>query len=339
MSRNGSRRIFVAGAGGWGTALASLLAGKGYEVTLWSHEPEHAATMQSTRRNEDYLPGVTLPDSLTVTHALDAAAAAGTIVMVTPSKGVRETAGRLAGVHPPRETTVVSCTKGIERTTGRRMSEILAEILPGHPLVALSGPSHAEEVARRIPAAVTVGGRDSAATLAARDMFSTAEFRVYSTDDIVGMELGGALKNIFALAAGMGDGLGLGDNAKAALVTRSLAEMIRLGVRMGGRPETFQGLSGIGDLMVTCFSRHSRNRSFGERIGKGESPQQIEDSTRMVAEGVPTARSALECARRLGIDCPVIGMVNRILDGDIAPREAMRALMTRDLKPENAGAD
>jgi glycerol-3-phosphate dehydrogenase (NAD(P)+) len=215
-----------------------------------------------------------------------------------------------------------------------RMSEIIAEHFPKHIVAALSGPSHAEEVARQAPTAVVIAATDPSVAVRLQQAFSTRFFRAYTNDDVAGVELGGALKNIFALAAGVSDGLGLADNTKAALVTRALTEMTRLGMALGGRRETFQGLSGIGDLMVTCFSRHSRNRMVGERLGRGESLAAITASMQMVAEGVPTTYSAQECARKFGIETPITDQIRELLDGRIAPRDAMSSLLSREPKPE-----
>ncbi len=214
------------------------------------------------------------------------------------------------------------------------MSQILGEKLPGHPVAVLSGPSHAEEVVRMAPTAVVLGCAQEEVAARLQTAFSNAHFRAYTSADVTGIEIGGALKNIFAIAAGVSDGLGLGDNTKAALVTRSLAEMIRLGTAMGGRVETFQGLSGIGDLMVTCFSRHSRNRAVGERLAQGESVQSIAASMKMVAEGVPTTYSAWECARRLKVQTPIIDEIRSLLEGECTAKEALARLLARDPRAE-----
>jgi glycerol-3-phosphate dehydrogenase (NAD(P)+) len=214
------------------------------------------------------------------------------------------------------------------------MSEIIAEYFPTHTIAALSGPSHAEEVARRQPTAVSIACGNESATQRLQRAFSTNCFRSYTNDDLAGVELGGALKNIFAVAAGVGDGLGLGDNSKAALVTRALAEMIRLGTALGGRRETFSGLSGIGDLMVTCFSQHSRNRRVGERLGRGETLDEVTASMQMIAEGVPTTYGAYECARRLNVETPIIDQIRSLLEGAVSAREVMGNLLSRDPKPE-----
>ena len=328
-------KIAVLGAGSWGTALAVWLAGHGQPVTLWGHDPAHIARLRATGTNAKYLPGVTLPALVAPTHDLAALADSDLVVFVTPSQAIREVAAQLAAaVRLAPDAVLLSCTKGIEIGTGRRMSEILAAAFPDAGVAVLSGPSHAEEVARHRPTALVVGAARPETTLRLQRLFNAAALRAYSQDDVPGIELGGALKNIFAVAAGVSDGLGFGDNAKAALVTRSLAELIRLGVRLGGRRETFQGLSGMGDLMVTCFSRHSRNRAVGERLGRGEALAGITASMSMVAEGVPTTRSAFSLARTLGVETPVIDEVHAILYENRAPTEALRNLFGREPRPE-----
>ncbi len=336
-----SEPIAVLGAGSWGTALAVLLAGKGVPVRLWGRDPKHVALIDSRRENPDYLPGVAIPELVAPTSSLaDALGAAGIVLVVTPSRALRALADSIssnAALSPG--AVLVSCTKGLEHGTGMRMSEILAQLLPNHPVAVLSGPSHAEEVARHVPAAVVLGCADVEVAKNLQQTFNTRAFRTYTSDDVAGIELGGALKNIFAIAAGICDGLGLGDNTKAALVTRSLAELIRLGVRLGGQRETFQGLSGIGDLMVTCFSRHSRNRLVGERIGRGETLEAITASMKMVAEGVPTTRSAFECARKVGVVTPVIDQMHAILYGDQSPEgRAERTDAARSQNPSASSA-
>src|SRR5438067_10818629 len=308
------KKIAVIGAGGWGTALAILLADRGVPITLWGYDAGHIEQMKTTRANDVYLPGVTLPENIELTASLsDAANGAELAVFVPPSKAMRSVAENFAKTQPARATIILSCTKGIEQGSGLRMSQIIAESLPENPVAVLSGPSHAEEVSRKMPTAVVPGCAQQVIAQKLQQLFSTGSFRAYTSDDVAGIELGGALKNIFAIAAGVSDGLGFGDNSKAALVTRALAELMRLGETLGGRRETFQGLSGAGDLMVTCFSKHSRNRGVGERLGKGESLAQISGSMAMVAEGVPTAKSALECARKHGITAPIIEQVHAIL--------------------------
>jgi glycerol-3-phosphate dehydrogenase (NAD(P)+) len=328
------QHVGIIGAGGWGTALGLVLCENKFPITLWGHNAQEIERVATKRENSVYLPGIRLPDELRFSGELDALADCDLLVFVTPSKAIREVSARLSTVALRADAVLLSCTKGVERGSGKRMSEIVAEFFPRHAIGALSGPSHAEEVARRAPTAVAIGASDPGAALRLQKAFTTSFFRAYTNDDLAGIEFGGALKNIFALAAGVSDGLGLGDNTKAALVTRALAEMIRLGTALGGKPETFRGLSGIGDLMVTCFSQHSRNRKVGERLGRGETLAAIGASMQMVAEGVPTTYSAQECARRLGIETPIIDQMRALLDGQISPRDALAALLSREPRPE-----
>ena len=330
------RKIAILGAGSWGTALAVWLAGRGWPVLLFGHDPAHIARMRESGRNDAYLPGVTLPPAIVPVADLGAVTGADLVLFVTPSRALRGVAARLQAVDLPPETIFLSCTKGLEIGTGRRMSEVLAGCWPGRGVAVLSGPSHAEEVARDSPTAVVLGAADASVAVRLQALFNAAALRVYTSDDVAGIELGGALKNIYAIAAGISDGLGLGDNAKAALVTRCLAELVRLGTCLGGRRETFQGLSGVGDLMVTCFSRHSRNRQVGERLGRGERLEAIVASMRMVAEGVPTVQSAFREARDRGIETPVLDQVNAILHHDVSPADALRELFLREPRAEFA---
>jgi len=329
------QNIGIIGAGGWGTALALLLHENGIPITLWGHNPTETAQFAAARENAVYLPGVKLPGEFRWTSDLEDVAGCDLILFVTPSKALREVSARLSTVAVHPDAVLLSCTKGVERGSGARMTEIVAEFFPQLTIAALSGPSHAEEVARQQPTAVTIACANAEAAQRLQRVFTTNFFRAYTNDDVAGVELGGALKNIFAVAAGVSDGLGLGDNTKAALVTRALAEMVRLGVALGGRRETFMGLSGIGDLMVTCFSQHSRNRRVGERLGKGERLADIVSSMQMVAEGVPTTYSAQECARKLGIETPITNQIRAILDGIVSPRAALTALLTREPKAED----
>ena len=327
-------KIAIIGAGGWGTALAILLSRRGGSVTLWGYDPSHVEGLKTTRRNEPFLPGVELTPNIHPTNSFSEVAEAELILFVPPSKAMRSVAQHFAREKVSPDAVLLTCTKGIELGSGMRMSQVIAEFFPGHAVAALSGPSHAEEVSRGMPTAVVVGCHEQTALRKLQQLFSAGPFRAYTSEDMAGIELGGALKNVFAIAAGVSDGLGFGDNSKAALVTRSLAELMRLGAAMGGRRETFHGLSGVGDLMVTCFSKHSRNRGVGERLGKGETLAQISGSMAMVAEGVPTAKSALECAHRLGVSVPIVEQVHAILFEGKKPRDAMMELLSRDPRPE-----
>lgn len=328
------QKIGIIGAGSWGTALAILLAKKGAPIALWGNDAAHIERMKATRANEDYLPGVPLADGIGPTSDLRETVAADLVLFVTPSTAIREVSKRVAALDPREQTVFLCCTKGIEQGSGLRMSEVLREVFPNNPIGVLSGPSHAEEVSRRMPTAVALGSENADALEQLQQALSTKLFRTYTSSDVAGIELGGALKNVFAIAAGVSDGLGFGDNSKAALVTRSLAELTRLGVALGGRRETFQGLSGMGDLIVTCFSRHSRNRSVGERLGRGETVEEIRRSMKMVAEGISTTLSSSECARRLGIDTPIIDQVYAALYEKKSARGGMMELLSRDPKPE-----
>ena len=327
--------ISIIGGGGWGTALAVVIAKNGHTVRLWVRRKELAEALDRERINHQYLPGIVIPQSIVVTSRLSEVAKADVLLFVTPSTALREVANALAAtasVHPA--AILISAVKGMEHGTGSRMSEIISAIFPGNPIAVLSGPNHAVEVANLTPTATVIGASLKEVGKQLQRIISTRSFRAYTSSDIVGIEVGGALKNIFAIAAGIADGLGLGDNSKAALITRSLAEMARLGLALGGKRETFQGLSGAGDLIVTCFSRHSRNRRVGERIGRGEPLKEIQSSMHMVAEGVPTARSARICAIRLAVTTPIIDEVNSILYENASPAEAMERLISRAFRSE-----
>jgi glycerol-3-phosphate dehydrogenase (NAD(P)+) len=305
----------------------------GRQISLWGNNAARAERIQKIRENSDYMPGLRLPESVRVTSELRDCADADLIVFVTPSTVLRTIAMRLQGALSAG-AALLSCTKGIEHGTGMRMSEILGEIFPEHKLAVLSGPNLAVEVVRNLPTATVIGCRDPECAASLQTLLGSSRFRIYTNDSISSVELGGALKNVFAIAAGASDGLGLGDNTKAALVTRSLAEMIRLGTAMGGSFKTFYGLSGAGDLIATCFSKHSRNRRVGEHLGRGETLQEITSSMQMVAEGIPTTKSAYECARRLSIDTPIVDQVYSLLYEGKAPIQAMQELLERDQKAE-----
>jgi Glycerol-3-phosphate dehydrogenase len=324
----------IIGAGGWGTALAALWAADGRHISLWGNHAERISRIQASRENTEYLPGVSLPTNVHATHDFADCREADLLVFVTPSIAMREIATRLRAAGIRKDAMLLSCTKGIEHGLGLRMSEVLSEIFPTHEIAVLSGPNLAVEVARGLPTATVIGcvNEDRASELQA--LLGSELFRIYTSTDVTSIELGGALKNVFALAAGVSDGLGLGDNSKAALVTRSLAELLRLGTAMGGHARTFYGLSGAGDLIATCFSKHSRNRRVGERLGRAEPLREIQADMQMVAEGIPTARSAYECAQRLGVETPIIDQVYAVLYQDKPLLLAMQDLLGRDPKAE-----
>ncbi len=320
------------GAGGWGMALAALWAKGGKDITLWGHDPERTEHLRTSRESL-HLPGVKLPDGIRVTSELAECADAELIVFVTPSTALRRRPRRFVHIIAD-DAVLLSCTKGIEHGSGLRMTQILAEVCPAHTVAVLSGPNLAVEVSRNLPTATVLGCErpDRAAEL--QQHLGSSLFRIYSSDETTGIELGGALKNIFAIAAGVSDGFGLGDNSKAALVTRALAELVRLGTKMGGNPRTFYGLSGAGDLIATCFSQHSRNRRVGEEIGRGRSLGEITAAMQTVAEGIPTTRSAYECARRLKVETPIIDQVYAVLYEGKSPAQGLQELLGRDQKAE-----
>ena len=325
----------IIGAGGWGTALASLWAEDGRKIVLWGHNADRVASMQKTGENSDYLPGLRLPESVRATSELGDCVDSELIVFATPSTALRNIAAQLAKIISTR-AVLLSCTKGIEHRSGMRMTEILREIFPESEIAVLSGPNLATEVAKDLPTATVIACDDGDSAARLQTALGSPRFRIYTSLDVVSVELGGALKNVFAIAAGISDGLGLGDNAKAALVTRSLAELVRFGVAMGGTATAFYGLSGAGDLILTCYSEHSRNHTLGYRLGQGESLPVILNSTKTVAEGIPTSQSAWECARRLNITTPITDEVYAILYKQKKPAVALEELLKREQKPEQA---
>ena len=324
--------VTVLGAGGWGTALAKLLCEAHHQVTIWGHDPDHLQEMRRTRLNQRYLPGIVLTEGCVLESDLrQAIARAECIVVAVPSKAFRTLTEQLVEFGG----ITVSVTKGIEYGSGLTMSQILSQTAPRARVVALSGPTLALEVARDMPTACVAASRDAVAAQITQELFHRPAFRVYTSSDILGVELGGALKNVIAIGAGTADGLGFGDNSKAALVTRGIVEMRRLGVACGASAETFAGLSGLGDLTLTCFSRLSRNRGFGERLGRGEKVPEILAKTATVAEGYPTARSAVQLARRLGVSTPIMDQVYAMLYEAKNVAQALRDLTSRDSKAED----
>lgn len=330
-------RVAVAGAGSWGTTLANLLAKKGHPVVLWSFEEEVTEAINGTGVNSVYLPEVPLDGNLRATSSLqEAVEGADVIVSVSPSQHVRPVMRRAAQVMD-RDALVVSASKGIETSTLETMAEVLEDVLPEgthRSTCFLSGPSFAAEVAREHPTAVTIAARDTEAARRAQALFQTDYFRVYTSHDVIGVELGGSLKNVMALAAGMVSGLGFGHNTRAAMITRGLAEMSRLGTALGANPLTFMGLAGMGDLILTCTGELSRNRNVGFALGQGRKLKDVLGEMRMVAEGVETSRAAHALARREGIEMPIVAEVHGVLFEDRSPREAVVNLMQREPKAE-----
>jgi len=325
------KKIAVLGAGGWGTALTKLLAEKGEEVTFWGRNPEVTALISKEGENKKYLPGVKLPPTIKFTSSLEEALfSAAIVVFAVPSQGVRSLALELKPYLGDK--LIISAAKGFELETNLLPTEIikeeLADFLKREPVI-LAGPSHAEEVGRGLPTAVVAASKEKELALQVQDLFSTSFFRVYTNDDVKGVELGGALKNIIALATGISDGLGFGDNARAALITRGMVEIIRLGKALGGREKTFWGLTGMGDLVVTANSMHSRNRRAGIKIGQGLPLKKVLQEMQMVVEGVHTTKAAYELALNLKVEMPITSEVYQVLFGDKSPLQAVENLMQR----------
>jgi glycerol-3-phosphate dehydrogenase (NAD(P)+) len=334
------KRVTVLGGGSWGTTLGLVLLDNGHAVKIWEYDADQVAAVRRDSENRRFLPGVPLPASLAITDDIgEALAGVDAVVFATPSHVVRETA-RQASELIVESIPVINVAKGIENDSLMRMSEVLSEELGRRDAVGISslvGPSHAEEVSRRLPTTVVSAAFEEKTAVDTRNLFMTEYLRVYTNTDLVGVELGVSLKNVIAIAAGICDGLGYGDNTKGALLTRGLAEMTRLGTAMGGKPETFAGLSGMGDLITTCISRHSRNRFVGEAIAAGRTLSEILESMVMVAEGVRTTRSVAELSRRRGVEMPICEQMNLVLFENKPPKEAIADLMLRDPKPEHAG--
>lgn len=330
-------RIGILGAGGWGTALSLLLYQNGHSVDLWEYSPEYAQKMAALRQNPDFLPNVHIPEAIRITSDLKSVVEEkDLLIFAVPSHVLREVVLRTLAFKIPKNALFVSGVKGIENETLLRMSEILEALygIPKHQIVVLSGPSHAEEVSRNIPTAVVSASVSLASAERVQHIFMNPFFRVYTSEDVIGVELGGALKNIIAIAAGISDGVGYGDNTKAALMTRGIVEIARLGTAMSAQASTFYGLSGIGDLIVTCTSRHSRNRFVGEQIGKGKTLDEILKEMKMVAEGIRTTRSAVALVKKYGVEMPITQEVYEILFHQKNPKKAVYDLMTRTPKQE-----
>ena len=326
-------KITVLGSGGWGTALALLLVDNGNDVTLWSHSRERNELLERTRENPR-LAGVALPEALKLSAELKSVSESGIVVMAVPSFAVRDTA-RMAAPLLRENAVVVSAAKGIEKDTALCMTQVIEEELGGRGrAAALSGPSHAEEVGRRVPTGCVAAARDRDAAELVQDVFMNSRFRVYTNSDVLGVELGGALKNVLALCCGISDGMGLGDNTKALLMTRGMTEMARLGVALGGKKETFAGLSGMGDLIVTCTSMHSRNRRCGILIGRGKSAQEAMKEVGAVVEGYYAAFSAHQLAERAGVEMPVCQCAYQVLYEGQPARDVVGCLMNRDKRRE-----
>lgn len=334
------RRVGIIGTGAWGTTLAIVLASKGFETTLWEHQAERAAAMERERQNSAFLPGIAFPFSLRVTNDIrEAVAGRELVLLVTPSQRIRENTRALAPYLAPN--AIILCgSKGLEVGSLKRMTEVIAEELPEtlrERIVALSGPNIAQEVARGLPSAAVVAGSQREIAEAARETLNTATFRVYTTNDVIGVEVGGALKNIIALGAGACDGWGYGDNAKAAFMTRGMAEIARLGIACGANPLTFAGLAGVGDLIATCASPLSRNRHVGLEVAKGRPLDEVLAEMKSVAEGVSTTKAAYELSKRYGVEMPITATIHAILFEGKSARQGVIELMLRDPKDELEG--
>ncbi len=329
--------IGIIGAGSWGTALATVLASKGNDIKIFDVDEKHLRSMQEHHENVDYLPGVLLIDNIKMAFTTEEAVKDADVTLFSAPAQHFRSALMAAKEFIRDDTILINVAKGIEKGTHKRMSEIAVEVMGEDVLdryVVLSGPSHAEEVGRRLPTTVATASRNIEAAKKIQDLFMTDRFRVYTIDDVTGVELGGALKNIIALGAGISDGMGFGDNAKAALMTRGLAEITRLGLKLGARPETFAGLTGTGDLIVTCTSMHSRNRRCGIMMGEGMAPEDAVAKVGMVVEGMFTAEAAYELAKIAGVEMPITDVIYKVTKGDLKAKEAVEMLMGREKRPE-----
>lgn len=327
--------ISVIGDGGWGTTLAILLHNKGNSVTLWGAFPKYAAYLKQSRINKQFLPGVKIPAPIEITSDLkQATKSKDLVILAVPSQYMRRVARRIKACDVPGRVPFLSVTKGLEISTLLRMSEVIQEELGRVRLAVLSGPTIAYEVVRQIPTTAGVASSSKGLRALIAGLFNTSRFRIYTNADVIGVELGGSLKNIIAIACGISDGLGFGANTKAAILSRGLVEISRLGIRMGSRPETFSGISGLGDLVTTCISHFSRNRYLGEQIGKGKTLRQVISKMNMVTEGVPTTKAAYRLALKYKVDMPITREIYLVLYKNKKPRKAVADLMTRSLKEE-----
>jgi glycerol-3-phosphate dehydrogenase (NAD(P)+) len=336
MSETRFTSAAILGSGSFGTAVAKLLAPKLESILLIGRDCETAETINREHRNPHYLTNIPLEENVRASCELYDALARPLVIFAVPTSATRETARKLAAAGLPEQTILLSCAKGIEKHTGDRMSQVLREVFPVNPIAVLSGPNHAEEIAAGMATCAVIGSEDHDLAVRLQEIFTLPHFRSYTSNDLAGIEFGGAVKNVYAIAAGMAHGLGLGDNAVAALVTRALAEMTRLGTALGGRLETFSGLSGVGDLIVTCFSEHSRNHRVGLALGGGKTLEEAVTALGMVAEGVPNTLSIHEAARRVGVRTPIIDSVYSILYENKSAPLAMRDLLTRNPRPEHS---
>ena len=326
--------VSVIGSGSWGTAVSVMLAENGHDVVLWSYFREESEQLSKNRENIPFLPGVKIPENVVFTPDISDCAEADLIITASPSHAMRNTAKALAGVVRKGQL-ILNISKGLEEKTLCTMSQILEEELPDCEIAVMSGPSHAEEVSRRIPTTNVVAAKGEKIANTIQDIMMNPNFRIYTNPDILGVELGGSLKNVIALCAGILDGMGLGDNTKAALMTRGIVEMARLGAAMGAKPETFNGLSGIGDLIVTCTSMHSRNRRAGILIGQGKTAEEAQKEVKMVVEGVKTCKAAYELSQKTGVEMPIVNEAYKVLFDGESPKEAVKNLMVREKKHES----
>lgn len=330
-----TEKIAVIGGGSWGTALAITLADKGHQVRIWDINDDHLKDMKKHRENRKYLPEIAFPEKLDVAMTVEAAMEGASYVLFSAPAQFFRSALENALPYMPKDAIIINVAKGIERGSLMRLSQIAEEIATGLKYVVLSGPSHAEEVGRKLPTTVAVASENRDYAQAVQELFFTDRFRTYVNDDVVGLELGGALKNIIALGAGISDGIGFGDNAKAALMTRGLVEMKRLGLALGAKAETFAGLAGVGDLIVTCTSMHSRNRRCGIMIGEGLRPEEATERVGMVVEGMFTTEAAYQLAKKVGVEMPITESIYEVINGRMTAVDAVEVLMGREMKHEH----